>query len=116
MRRTNILSRQLASTQDKIAKLQKQQVSKRAAVEEKLVKMKQEYEVLLGERDANQRKVEANEKTYREIVGKMNEARKRHEQNIQQTVAVYDRLRLQVGEYCAEMKKALQMSEVCESK
>ena len=100
--------RQLTSIQEKIAKLQKQQEVKRKSLEEKLVDMKREYEALIVERDEKQREVEANEKQYREIVTKMNEARRKHEQNMQQTVTTYDKMRLQVTEYCSEMKKTLQ--------
>lgn len=54
-----------------------------------------------------QKKIEANEAVYREIVAKTAEAKKKHEQEVVQTVTACDKMRAQVGEYCGEMRKVL---------
>ena len=101
------LKRQLGNMQEKINKLQRQQVSKRESVEERFVQLRAESEELLVERSEVQKKIEANETVYREIAAKIAEAKKKHEQEVLKAVTACDKMRLQVEEYCAEMRKAL---------
>lgn len=65
------LKRQLASAQDKIARLQRQQGMKRESVEQKLAKLKEEYSVISGERAAVQAKIDENKRIVDELERKV---------------------------------------------
>lgn len=101
------LKRQLSAAQEKIARLTKQQSSKRESVEERLLEMREEHQNLIRDRAETQLRVDANEREHRELLNRIAEATKSYESALAASQSVYDRVRLDVTQYSNALKKAI---------
>ncbi|RUS27142.1 hypothetical protein BC938DRAFT_483658 [Jimgerdemannia flammicorona] len=104
------LKRQLATAQDKISRLQRQQAMKRESVQQKLAKLNEEFNLASNERAAVQVKIDENRRIVEELEGKIAELRANYEKEMTGIQSEYLRLKNQVDVYQNEIMQALRVT------
>lgn len=105
------IKRQLQNIEDKIARLQSQQITRRSTNDNRMKQLKEEYENVMRERETNQKKVDLFNSKVVELEAKTVELRKKMDLEAQSLKEDFRKLKKKADSFRVTLSKAISLNQ-----